>query len=193
MAPVDGGSKGLLPGQRRSAAPGEQSESVLQARDDVFGAHHLHPRRGQLDREGDAVKAVADLDDGRSVGRRQRELRLSGLSSIDEQPNCLVLIQHGDIQDLFGSGIERVGTRHAVSPAMFSGSRLVARRRRAGATRRSDSAKRATASREMLAIVQDEQQTSVGEAINESLAKVPSSLFPDVDGLCDGAFDLCLI
>src|SRR5205823_1920329 len=73
VAPVDEGAQGLLPGQRRAAAGGEEAEAVVQALRDLLRRERADPRRRQFDGERDAVEAVANARHARSVRGRQRE------------------------------------------------------------------------------------------------------------------------
>ena len=52
-----------------------------------------NPRRGQLDRQRDAVQALADLQDGRGVGRGECKARRGRGCPLDEQPDGFVLGQ----------------------------------------------------------------------------------------------------
>ena len=72
-APVDQRLEGLLSRQRRPSAAGEQAETVSEPQRDLLHRQERHPGGRQLDGQWDAVQAPADLDHGRSVGRRQRE------------------------------------------------------------------------------------------------------------------------
>ena len=75
VAPVDGAAQGLLAGQRRPAAAGQQAEAVVQAGGDLLHREGPDPRGGQLDRQRDAVQPGADLPDQRRVPLGQRERR----------------------------------------------------------------------------------------------------------------------
>src|SRR5919201_172396 len=60
VRPLDRGAQGLLPGLRVAAAP-EQVEALLQPLQDLGRGEHARARRGQLDRERQAVQAPAEL------------------------------------------------------------------------------------------------------------------------------------
>ena len=63
VAPVDRRSQRLQPRQRAALAAGQQAEAVGQPGGDVLDRQDAHARRGQLDRERDAVEVLADLGD----------------------------------------------------------------------------------------------------------------------------------
>ena len=56
--------KRLVAFDRAAAAAGEEPESLVEQRDDLGRAHADDPRRGELDRERDAVEPATDLGDG---------------------------------------------------------------------------------------------------------------------------------
>ena len=70
VGPVDRRGEALLPGRRTARAAAQKTQPV-QAPGHVKAAHHTHPRRGQLDRQRQAVEPPTDLGDraDRFVGR----------------------------------------------------------------------------------------------------------------------------
>ena len=92
-APVDGCPQRLLAGQRRPVAAGQQPKAVVQAGGDLLDRQHVHPRRGQFNRQRDAVEPVADLGHGRRLLVGQTERPEGSLRSLDEQPHRRVLHQ----------------------------------------------------------------------------------------------------
>ena len=54
---------------------------------------HLDERRGQFDRQRQAIEARADFGDGGSVGIGHGEVRLDGLRPLDKETHGLVLTQ----------------------------------------------------------------------------------------------------
>ena len=72
MAPVDRGGQGLLAGHDGAGTAGEQPEPVVELGGDALGGQLPAAGRGQLDRERDAVEAMADLGDGGRVGVAHR-------------------------------------------------------------------------------------------------------------------------
>ena len=54
--------------RQRSAAPRAQyRQGVIQVGGEAFNPEHLDPRRGKLDRQGQAVEPTADFADQRRV------------------------------------------------------------------------------------------------------------------------------
>jgi hypothetical protein len=51
------------------------------------GAQHLHPRRGELERERQRIQPAADGHDGGAVGRSQLKVGLHVPYALDEQPH----------------------------------------------------------------------------------------------------------
>jgi hypothetical protein len=80
-----------MAGHHRTAAPGQQAESIVEPRRDLLDREHLHPARRELDRERDPVQPVADLGHPRRVLVRHREARLDHAGPIDEEAHGLVL------------------------------------------------------------------------------------------------------
>jgi hypothetical protein len=64
---------------------GQQWQRVIEPCQQVGGRQDPHPRRGQLQREGDAVQAPADRGNRRRVVVRQREHAARCLCPVDEQ------------------------------------------------------------------------------------------------------------
>jgi hypothetical protein len=89
VAPVDGGAQGLLAGHRRAVAPRKQPELVAQAVEDLGGREHVDPGRGQLDGEGDAVEAAADVGDGVAVVVGEGEGAVAKPGPVGEQLDAL--------------------------------------------------------------------------------------------------------
>ena len=86
VAPVHRRLQRLVPGQG-AAAPGEEAEAVVEPGPDLVDREHGDARRGELDRQRDAVEAAADLGDGGAVARVEREPRLDQPSPVDEDPH----------------------------------------------------------------------------------------------------------
>ena len=60
-------------GQRRAAAPGEQAEDLVQPGGDLVEREHARARRGQLDRQGDAIQPLADARHKGGIALSQRK------------------------------------------------------------------------------------------------------------------------
>ena len=66
---------------------GEEAEPLVEERGDLGRTHRRDSRRGQLDREGDAIEPLADLGDRAGVRRVDRELGNGSLRAFREQPD----------------------------------------------------------------------------------------------------------
>ena len=171
-APVDRRPQRPVPRQRRAAAAGQEPEPVVEASRDLGGRQRADPRGGQLDRQRDAIQPAADLRDRVRVGGGQLEARLRPLApgrrtgaprrnSRDRReirrPRVQVRQRHRGHRD--------AGSR----PEMPSASRLVARTCSRGQRRSSSSAISTTGSMQVLAVVEDQQQLAVGDALHQGV------------------------
>ena len=93
VAPVDQRAQRLLARQRRAIAAGQQTEAIGQPRRDLLDRQRAHARGGQLERERNAVEALADAGDRRRVVVGDRERRLRRQRALDEQPRRRVLLE----------------------------------------------------------------------------------------------------
>ena len=74
---------------RSPAAPGEESEALVEARGDLVGTHHSGAGGRELDRERYSVQPPADLGDrGRSVGV-EHEITARLLGAFHEELHCV--------------------------------------------------------------------------------------------------------
>ena len=89
-APADRVAQRSMPGGRIPRARGEQLEAVLQPGEHRRRGQHLDPRRGQLDRERQAVEVVADLGDRGEVGLVRLEVRAHGARPLEEHADGVV-------------------------------------------------------------------------------------------------------
>ena len=88
-APVDQRVERLLARDSRPTTPGQQAEPVAQPHGDVVRRHGRDARRGELDRQRDAVESLADLHDRGHVGIAKRERRIGRRGPLGEQPDGL--------------------------------------------------------------------------------------------------------
>ena len=96
VAPVDRSAQRLLPLRAIAAAAGEKIQPVAQARQHRLGSEDVDPRRGQLDRQGEAVQPRADLRNGGRILVGDAEVRLDCHRPLDEQGDRFVLRQRLD-------------------------------------------------------------------------------------------------
>jgi hypothetical protein len=87
VAPIDNGSHRSVPRHRRATPPLQQQQAVVQAGGKSFDAKHLDARCGELDRQWQAVKPPANLDDQRGIHIDQREVFDGRGDTLDEQLN----------------------------------------------------------------------------------------------------------
>ena len=92
VAPVDERAHGLLARQRRAIAAGEDAEALVSRSARLWTRHGLDARRGEFDRERDAVETAADIDDDRRIGVGEREAGVGGGGAIDEERNRAELL-----------------------------------------------------------------------------------------------------
>ena len=85
VAPVHGRLERPLPGDGRSRAAGEQTESVLQPRLDLLRRQDDDAGGRQLDGERNPIETPADPGDGVGVVRRRCEGRIDGARALDEE------------------------------------------------------------------------------------------------------------
>ena len=132
-APVDHGAQRAMARQRGAAAAGEQPEAVVEARGELLERHRAQPRGGELD-----APAAARRAGGRSPRTARpcvvdREARPRGGRAVGEQLD-------GGMGERLGArarpGSASGGTGARLSPAIASGSRLVATIRRPRAVAR---------------------------------------------------------
>ena len=90
VAPVHRRAQRLLPLREVARPAAEQAQPVAQSIPEHVGREQAQARRRQLDRQGQAVQAAADLGHGRSVVVGQLEVGPDDLRPIHEQLDCLV-------------------------------------------------------------------------------------------------------
>src|SRR6266487_338847 len=90
-APVDGCLQGLLSLQRGPAPGGQKAKAIVQALENLVWRQRLEPDGCELDREWDAIKALAELSDGHVVVFGQSEAELGRGRTVHEHAHCLVL------------------------------------------------------------------------------------------------------
>ena len=161
-APVDDGAQRAVARERGAAAAGEQPEAVVQALGELADRQRAQPRRGQLEREREAVQAAADLlarrvvhheagQRGRARGRRTAPAR-----------------------ERLGPA---AGTATRLSPEIASASRLVATRRSFGQPREQPVGELGHARDQVLAVVEHDDRLAVGEHVEqapEPVARAPA-------------------
>ncbi len=91
VAPFHRRGQRLLAGEDGAGASCEEMEAIVELEGDSLNGHLAATSRRQLQRERDAVEAMADLRDRRGVRIVDHERRAGAAGAVDEQPDCLVL------------------------------------------------------------------------------------------------------
>ena len=91
VTPGDGVAQGALSLGRIPRPTGEEGQPLLQTGQHRLRREHAHPRRGQLDGQGQPVQAPADLRHRRRIVVGEGEVGFDGLGARDEEPHRLVL------------------------------------------------------------------------------------------------------
>jgi hypothetical protein len=85
VTPVERGLHRLLATRRCPTAADQQPECVIQPLQNLVDPERTHPRRGQFDRQGQALESGTDGRQHRCAARRHSKVRLDRLSALDEQ------------------------------------------------------------------------------------------------------------
>ena len=179
VAPVDRRPQRPLALEYGPAAARQQVEAIVKPRGDLLDRHRGRARGCELEGERDAIQPTADPRHGRGVGGRERKLQLHLTDAVDEQPHRLVLQQTVPARDSVGwLGTSSDGTRHAISPATRSASRLVA------STRRPDVAPRSRSTSSAQASIRCSQLSSSSSNLRPCTrrSKLSSGVRPEIHG-----------
>ena len=108
-----------MPGDGGPAAAGQQAETVVEAGGDLFHGECPDPRRRELDGEGDAVEAAAELGDGPGILVGELEGRLDGPGPLDEEPDCIDVgqVARSNTRPRLGRGQRRDREDHLAADA----------------------------------------------------------------------------
>ena len=162
IAPVEGRAQRPVARERRSPAPGEELEPVIQERDDFRRAQHHRVRRGELDRERDAVQPPADRRNRAEVLLVLLEIGSERTRPRDEQLDRGMLQRHVARDPGRWRHAQR---RNAVDMLPFDAQRFLAGRQDRGARTALHDQLRKARDRvdEVLAIVDDEENLPVAD------------------------------
>jgi hypothetical protein len=111
IAPVDRCLERLLARQHRPRATGEQAETIVEARGDLFDGQPAHARRRELDRERDSLESVTDLRHSGRVVARDREVRSRPRRAVEEELHRVEVRQRLD-----RGRLDRIRRRHRRHP-----------------------------------------------------------------------------
>ena len=112
VAPVERQAEGPLVPRRVAAPAGEELEAISEPGEERHRRKQLGSRRGELDRERQAVEPYAQLGDRGRILLGQGEARIGGLRARDEELRRLVLGErrHGVL--VLCSKVKRRAARH---------------------------------------------------------------------------------
>ena len=144
---------------------GEQAEAVVQAVGELLERHRAQPRRGELDRERQAVDAAADVRHDRRRRLVEREVGRGRRGALREQAAPPPPPRSGP-------------TGASASPPMPSGSRLVARIRRPRAAGEQAVGQLGRGDDDVLAVVEDEQRIAGAERIEQARLRIGGRCAP---------------
>ena len=188
VAPLHGGAKRLVPG-KRGLVPGEETEPVVQPGADLIHGKQLHARRGQLDRQRNAVETPTDLSDDRAVLRIEREARLRRARPIHEEMDGIRRLERLPVVPGFRPGSRERAHRKEPLPVdaqPFSAGCQDLQSRR---SREQRLAQLRAGGKDVLAVVEDEQGIPGREMRREAFPQRPARLFLDPQSRGDGDLD----
>ncbi len=174
-APLHHGSQGAVPGQGGAAAAGEQPEPVGQPRGDLGQRQGAQPRRGQLDRQRQAVQPAHDLDHGRDRRLVDGEIGADGGCPVGEQAGCGEPEHVGDCHVRGGLGQGRHREQHLADDAQRLAAGGQDPQQRTPGEQQVGQARDSV--EKMLAVVQHDDGRSVGESLDQPADRVATDPF----------------
>ncbi|MDQ0715880.1 hypothetical protein QFZ55_005332 [Streptomyces luteogriseus] len=97
MAPGDRRPQGLVAGQGRGAAGGEEAVAVVEAVQELVDVEDPHADGGEFDGEGQTVQAVTQAGDGGAVGGGEAEAGDDGGGPVGEEGEGRVAVGRGQV------------------------------------------------------------------------------------------------
>jgi hypothetical protein len=166
VGPGDRVAQRLLTSGQIARPAGQQRQPLLQAGQEDVGGEMADPRRGQLDRQRQAVQTPTDLGDGGAVRLRQHEVEANGLGAVDEEAHRVALGQLRGWAGRVGEGQRR----HGDDPLHGEAQRLAAGDQRpqpgTGRQQARDQRRRLD---DLLEVVQDQEQRLVAQGCGQPL------------------------
>ena len=156
-APADRVAQRSMPGGRIARPRGEELEAVLQTSEHRRRGQQLDPRRGQLDRERQAVELVADLRDRGQVGLVRLEVRTHLARPLEEHADGGLARERARAELLLPGDAQPCAARHGDLQARARGD---------------DRRERGRGFDDLLEVVDDEQQPAAVEVGDEALLEV---------------------
>ena len=190
VAPGDRVAQRALPGGQVARSAGKERKALLEAGQKRRRRKQANTRRGQLDRQGQAVETTADLGHRGDVLCGQGKPGLRRLRPGDEERDRRNLAQGVlfERHALRGLRQRQGATGNSCSARMRSGSRLVASRdkRRAGSEHRRDCGRRFD---DLFEVVQHEQDGLLRQIGSEHLEQRLTARFAHAERAGDGRHD----
>nr|WP_159058837.1 hypothetical protein [Streptomyces caeruleatus] len=186
-APVDRRPQGLVAGQGRGAAAGEEAVAVVQAVEELVHVEHAHADRGEFDGEWEAVEAAAEPGDGPAVGGGQPEAGDHGGGPVGEERQGRVALGAGEVAvrvgDRQGPYVEEVflGEAEAVAAGgedPYAGRAVQQRGGELGAGRQ-----------QVFAVVDQQQQSAVPQPFHQRAERWPRGVVVQVERVGGGERD----
>ena len=177
IAPVDDGPHSPVPRQCCAARRPQQRQAVVQTGGKAFDPQHLDARCGELDRQRQAVKPPADLDDQGGVRIGQREVFDDRGYPLDEQLHGGENLRLGCRQS--GRRLRAAERSEAVPAFTRYPERLPAGRQDVDARRSAENRRRQVGRsvNDMLAIVEQQQHPLVSKASDQAGKRILGAHF----------------
>ena len=174
VAPVDRGAQRLVTSGRGPAAARQEPEPVVEAGRDLLDRERPHPRRGELDRERDAVEAATELGHRPGVLVGHAERGHDRPRPLDEQTAGVHRLEVAGGHALAEVGRRQRGDRQ--DGLAGHAERLAARDHHADARARPDEGLRqlGALSQDRVAVVEDEQQPLAAQVFDDRRQERPS-------------------
>ncbi len=159
----------------------EDREPIRQPSQQLGWCEHVRARRGELERERQAIEPTADLGDGPDVLGREREAGLRRASPLDEQADRLERTCRRDV------GVDRrLGRgewRHRPTLLTRNPQRLSARRQDTAATAGLEQRPDQPSDRlgHALAVVEDDQHLAIAQVVDDHVGRIATRLIADAE------------
>ena len=170
-------------------AAGQQAEAVVEPVADLLGGKQFEERRGQLERQRNAVEPAADFGDRRRVVRADGELGRDLARTVDEEAHRLVGQQRlRVVRDTLRRDRQRTHRDHPLSRQAepLAARRQHAQRRRG---RQQPLGQRRGRGEDVLAVVEHQQHPARTAVADQRLGDGRVALFANAEARRDGARD----
>ena len=173
-----------------TAAARQEPESVVESIRDLFGRQRPQAGGRKLDGQGDAIESPADLDDRVAIGGRQLEARVGGPGTLQEEQDRVAREQPVTIRRSPVGGGNRQ-RRHGQDRLTGDAQRFLAGGQDAhiGTGDKDGTRQLGAGGQEVFAVVEDEEQSSAAEMVDDGRSDRPSGLLRDAEHGRDGRRD----